>query len=349
MTIERDIAPTIPGCTLLEKSDAGGTAELWKAIDAAGNLVAVKVLFPELAADAAARKAFEDEAALMSEMNHPGIVKCYGHGVCDGRAYSILEFIDGYTFGRLLARKGHVSEANCLLIAESVASALACAWDERGIVHCDLKPENVMINTSGEVKIIDLGSVYRFGSTDGVQSSETELVGTPAYVSPEQVVGGCGLDCRSDIYSLGATLYHLATDQTLFPDADHAAVAAAHCLEDRKAPDPRDVVPDLSLGFACLFESMLVKDRNARLASWADVFDLCRAVEEGSDLAPRTTSAASSIRLRTDRAETPPRAPGAATAPARRKPKKRLLLPPRRVIRRWRFPNFSGIKIPIHL
>lgn len=277
--IDQDRKPRIEGFSLLRKTDAGGTAEVWQAIDnASGNLVAVKVLLPALATDSAARRAFFDEDLQMAEMDHPGIVRGYGQGVCGDVFYSVFEFIDGYTFGALLARKGHISESKCLLIAESVAAALDYAWERHGIVHCDLKPENLMINTSGEVKIIDLGSVYRFGSTEGVQSSESELGGTLActlaYVSPEQVVGGCGLDCRADIYSLGATLYHLSTGRTLFLDEDHEAAAAAHCQPDRQAPDPRDIVPELTSGFAMLLEAMLVKDRDARIQTWAEVFSM---------------------------------------------------------------------------
>jgi serine/threonine-protein kinase len=122
--------------------------------------------------------------------------------------------------------------------------------------------------------------------------------GTPAYISPEQVYGDVELDCRSDIYSLGATLYHLATGRLLFPGRDNEAMMRAHCDESVQALDPRSYRPELSEGFCQILESMLVKNRDYRVASWSDVFAMCREVESGSAFKPRDTEeAASSIKL----------------------------------------------------
>ena len=276
--------PVVDGYTLLGRVDVGGTSEVWRAVEAgSGRVVAVKTLLPHLAGDVEERRAFFDEAVVMAGLDHPGIVKGYSHGVCGNVWYNALEFVDGYAFSDFLRRKGHVAEADCLLIAESVASALDYAWRRHGIVHCDIKPENLMINTVGEVKIIDLGSVHRVGSSDDAQSSDCHVVGTPAYISPEQVANGGDLDCRSDIYSLGATLYHLATGRILFPDAKEDEAFLVHGQSDKQAPDPRDIVPELSLGFVRFLEAMLVKDRNGRLGSWQQVLLSCLAVERGDD------------------------------------------------------------------
>ena len=276
--------PVVDGYTLLGRVDVGGTSEVWRAVEAAsGRIVAVKTLLPRLAEDVEERRAFFDEAVIMAGLDHPGIVKGYAHGVCGNVWYNALEFVDGYAFSDFLRRKGHVAEADCLLIAESVASALDYAWRRHGIVHCDIKPENLMINKDGEVKIIDLGSVHRVGSSDDAQSSDCHVVGTPAYISPEQVANGGDLDCRSDIYSLGATLYHLATGRILFPDAKEDEAFLVHGQSDKQAPDPRDIVPELSLGFVRFLEAMLVKNREGRIKSWPLVFEYCREVENGGD------------------------------------------------------------------
>ena len=291
--------PVVDGYTLLGRVDVGGTSEVWRAVEAgSGRVVAVKTLLPRLAEDVEERRAFFDEAVIMAGLDHPGIVKGYAHGVCGNVWYSVLEFVDGYTFGALLQRKRRVSEADCLLIAESVASALDYAWRRHGIVHCDIKPENLMINKDGEVKIIDLGSVHRVGSSDDAQSSDCHVVGTPAYISPEQVANGGDLDCRSDIYSLGATLYHLATGRILFPDAKEDEAFLVHGQSDKQAPDLRDIVPELSLGFVRFLEAMLVKDKDGRIKSWSHVFKYCREVENGENVCTRQNTSPSSVILR---------------------------------------------------
>ena len=291
--------PVVDGYTLLGRVDVGGTSEVWRAVEAAsGRVVAVKTLLPRLAGDVEERRAFFDEAVVMAGLDHPGIVKGYSHGVCGNVWYNVLEFVDGYAFSSLLRRKGHVAEADCLLIAESVASALDYAWRRHGIVHCDIKPENLMINKDGEVKIIDLGSVHRVGSSDDAQSSDCHVVGTPAYISPEQVSGGGDLDCRSDIYSLGATLYHLATGRILFPDAKEDEAFLVHGQSDKQAPDPRDIVPELSLGFVRFLEAMLVKNREDRIKSWPLVFEYCRDIENGENVRTRQNTSPSSVILR---------------------------------------------------
>ena len=124
------------------------------------------------------------------------------------------------------------------------------------------------------------------------------ILGTPAYISPEQVYGDVELDCRADIYSLAATLYHLATGRILFPGLDNDNMMRAHCDEATQSRDPRTYHPELSEGFCQLLESMLVKNRDYRVSSWADVFSMCREVENGTSFKPRdTTDANSSIKL----------------------------------------------------
>ena len=155
-----------------------------------------------------------------------------------------------------------------------------------------------MINTEGIIKLTDLGISHRFEYKEGPQDVPEHVLGTPAYISPEQVYGDVELDCRSDIYSLAATLYHLATGRILFPGLDNDNMMRAHCNESTQALDPRTYRPELSEGFCQLLESMLVKNRDYRVSSWADVFSMCREVENGTSFKPRdTTDANSSIVL----------------------------------------------------
>lgn len=289
----------IPNLKLIAKIGDGGMSTVWKAWDIANQrVVAVKILNNEFACDGAEVRQFRAEERLMEEIRHPGIVQAYDFNNGNGHWYYIMEYVDGYSFSDLIRRKQHVRESDCLLICESVAAALDYAWNDHGIVHCDIKPENIMINTDGVIKLLDLGISHRYEYKDGPQAVPDHVLGTPAYISPEQVYGDVELDCRSDIYSLAATIYHLATGRILFPSLDNDNMMRAHCDESSQARDPRTYRPELSEGFCQLLESMLVKNRDYRVASWKDVFDMCREVESGNKFKPRdTTNANASFKL----------------------------------------------------
>ena len=289
----------IPNLKLIEKIGDGGMATVWKAWDIPNQrLVAVKILNREFASDGAEVRQFREEERIMEEIKHPGIVQAYDFNNGNGNWYYIMEYVDGYTFADLLKRKQHVWEIDCLLICESVAAALDYAWNDHGIVHCDIKPENIMINRDGQVKLTDLGISHRFEFKEGTQEVPDHVHGTPAYISPEQVYGDVELDCRSDIYSLAATLYHLSTGRILFPGLDNDGMMRAHCDEETQARDPRTYRPQLSEGFCQLLESMLVKNRDYRVASWSNVFQMCQDVEAGVKFKPRVSFGAnSSIKL----------------------------------------------------
>ena len=289
----------IPNLNLIEKIGEGGMSTVWKAWDAINQrVVAVKILNKELANDGSEVRQFRSEERVMEEIDHPGIVRAYDFDNANGNWYYVMEFVDGYTFADLIRRKQRVPESDCLLICESVAAALDYAWNDHGLVHCDLKPENIMINSDGVIKLTDLGISHQFEYRSGPQEVPSHVLGTPAYVSPEQVYGDVELDCRADIYSLGATLYHLSTGRILFPGLDTENMMLAHCHEDSQARDPRDYRPQLSEGFCQMLEAMLVKNRDYRIASWRDVFLMCRDVEDGAKFKPRdTTNANSSVKL----------------------------------------------------
>ncbi len=293
-------SPQLPNLRIIECVGEGGMSSVWKAEDLVRRqIVAVKILKAPESLSPEELAAFRDEELAMSEIQHPGIVEAYYINHVDGIWYIVMEFVDGYTFAEFLTRKSRVSEADALLICESVATALDYVWNEHGIVHCDIKPENIMINTSGIVKLTDLGISHRFDLARAGMSHDAgdHVLGTPAYISPEQVYGDVELDCRADIYSLAATLYHLSTGRILFPALSTEETMRAHCSLETQANDPRAYQPSLSEGFCQMLEAMLVKDRDARLSSWADVLQMCQDVEQGVRFKPREGSSPSSIRL----------------------------------------------------
>jgi len=290
---------TIEGLNILEQIGEGGMSTVWKAWDESrGKHVALKMLKRANSENLDDIRSLLIEEQVMREIHHPGIIEAYDARKIGHTWYLIMEYVDGYTISDLLRRKQHLSEQDCLLICESVASALNHAWNDHGIVHCDLKPENLMINSQGMVKIADLGISYRYAfREDGVQDVPEHVSGTPAYISPEQIYGDVELDCRTDIYSLAATLYHLSTGRLLFPCLDNESTMRTHCDEQSQAYDPRNYMPTLTEGFAQLLEAMLVKNRDSRLQSWIDVYEMCRLVESGTAFKPRDTPGNSSIRL----------------------------------------------------
>ena len=274
-------------------------SSVWRAVDFnRGTDVAVKILNQDLIGNEEDIELFKSEAKAMETIDHVGIVKCYEMRHWEGTWYYLMEYVDGYNFGTLLARKRHLIEVDCLLICESIAAALDYAWNDHGIVHCDIKPENIMINTDGVVKLTDLGLSHTFKFLqDGRQDVPDHVMGTPAYISPEQVYGDVEPDCRADIYSLGASLYHLATGRVLFPGLDTEEMMRAQCSDDRQAVDPRFYNPKLSEGFCQMLEAMLIKSRDYRLPTWTDVMTMCLDIEQGVSFKPRATPGVSSIRL----------------------------------------------------
>lgn len=289
-----------PRLKLISLIGEGGMSTVWKAWDTfRQKLVAVKILNRELSKNPEDITAFRNEARLLEEIHHPGIVEAFDFNLGNGNWYFVMEYVDGYTFAEYRKHRLHVRETDCLLICESVSSALSYAWNHHGVVHCDLKPENIMINTNGEIKLMDLGISHRFRQLEPKDIDRPEqILGTPAYISPEQVYADVEPDCRADIYSLAATIYHLATGHTLFPSDDILETMRAHCDVEKQAKDPREYRPELSEGFCQMLEAMLVKNREYRISSWDSVFDMAQQVERGVKFKPRKAGEVSSLKLK---------------------------------------------------
>ena len=297
--IARDVPPNIPFLEFDSVVGRGGMAVVWRAWHKELNkFVAVKVLDQNFAVTGQDLRQFMVEVKTMSSLNHQGIVRGYGADCADGRYYFIMDYVDGYTFGSLLKRKSRLPQIDALIICESVADAMKYAWDQFGIIHCDIKPDNIMVDRDGTVKVLDLGLCQSTAVLRNKAQAE-EVVGTPAYISPEQIYGDVELDCRADIYSLGATLYHLTTGRMLFPIMSNDDILRAHVDPQQQAPDPRTMTPRLTEGFVRLMAGMLVKERDQRYQTWDDVFNDARIVEVGETLPPIPDGTVSSIRLQT--------------------------------------------------
>lgn len=257
----------IAGFEVVEKLGEGGMAMVWKARQVSLNrIVAIKILSSRLASDPADIQRFQTEAQAAAKLKHPGIVQVYDAKFEHGVYFFVMEFVAGYTVGDWLIRKGKLSEKDVLLLAECIADALSYAWQKERIIHCDIKPDNIMIDSDGTVKVTDLGLARTISAITSLSRIEEEVLGTPAYMSPEQVTGHSDLDCRADIYSLGAMLYHLTTGKIMFDGVKDQEIMEKQAND--KVVHPLDVNPSLSRGFCQMLEVMLAKKRECRQKDW---------------------------------------------------------------------------------
>lgn len=267
--------PTIPGYEILSKVAEGGMATVWKAKQASlDRLVALKVLNKGLIKSETDVERFHREARAAANLRHPGLCQIYDAGEADGTVYYVMEYVAGFSVGELLARKGDLPEKQALMIAYGAASVLGAIWAKNQVIHCDIKPDNILIDQEGAIRITDLGVARIIGNM--AQNMDADyIVGTPNYVSPEQARGLEDLDCRTDIYGLGATLYHMLTGLMPFADSD-GEKAMDRQISDYVA-DPRSINAGVSTSAAWLVEKMMIKDRNARYNDWNE---LIRDMEE---------------------------------------------------------------------
>lgn len=264
--------PIIPGFEIIATLPRGGMSTVYKARQISlDRIVALKTLPPALDSESTDINQFLSEARITANLKHPNIIQVYDFGkTVEGVYYFVMEFVSGYSLGQWIRRKNHLSEENALLAAQSVAEALNYAWQTAQVVHCDIKPDNVMIDGDGTVKVADLGLARSIRSAlDESKAIAGMVVGTPNYISPEQSRGDPQLDCRADIYSLGATLYHCMTGKMPFEEAP--ALTAMDLQLTDQIPDAYEVNPHISVAAASLIERMLAKERDHRQANWEEL------------------------------------------------------------------------------
>jgi Leucine-rich repeat (LRR) protein len=270
----------IPGFEIVCLIGRGGMASVWRARQVSlDREVAIKVLSSHFAADPADVERFQQEAKAAARLKHSGIVQVYDAGMEGGLCYFVMEYVAGYTVGDWVRRKRVLPERDAILVAECVADALDYAWKQAGLIHCDVKPDNIIIDADGTVKLADLGLSRTINAMNKGGVDTDEVMGTPSYIAPEQAMGLPDLDCRADIYSLGAMLYHMATGKRLFEKHPEQDVMEKQCTE--QCENPCELNPSLSPGICLLIEHMLEKDRSHRMADWATVREEIARVKAG--------------------------------------------------------------------
>ncbi len=261
----------IGGFHLLRRLGKGAMAEVYLAEQPQlKRWVAVKILKPELAGDAAYVRRFEREARAAASLVHANIVQTHEVGHVDGLHYIVQEYVQGQNLRDWLARNGPPLLQPAISIMRQIAAALAKAA-EQGVVHRDVKPENIMITAAGEVKVADFGLARVLGETNSAATALTQVgitMGTPLYMSPEQVEGRA-LDHRSDLYSFGVLCYHLLTGKPPFTGDTALAVAVQHV---KTLPQPLEAQrPDLPPALCRVVHQMLAKDPEQRCRSCGEV------------------------------------------------------------------------------
>ena len=249
---------------LLRRVGGGGMAEVWLAEQTSlKRQVAVKVMKPAVQADETCRKRFEQEAFATAGLNHPSIAQVYAIGEADGVRYIAQEYVAGMNMRDYILKKGPPPVHIAVHLMKQVAAALQAAA-EKGIVHRDIKPENILLTRKGVAKVVDFGLAQLTQGGDLRLTQAGMTMGTPLYMSPEQVQG-LKVDQRSDLYSLGATFYHLLAGRP--PFRGDTALAVAYHQVHTPPPSLTDSRPDVSNALSRIIQRLLAKQPDDRFPS----------------------------------------------------------------------------------
>jgi len=280
-TQETGIFPEIPGFDLQERIGEGGLGVVYKALQKSlHRTVAIKVMREDLAADGAFRERFDKEWKTAAELKHQNIVQILEAGTTkSGLHYFVMEHVGGDSLERSLQKGETLSESQALTVAEAVANALKYALESGGTIHGDLRPGNIMLEPDGTVKVSDFFGI----------PAETH-----PYLSPEaESADREELDFKSDVYSLGAILYHLLTGQSPLAPKTAAGLSG----KSASVLDPPDsIVDSLSSNLSLFIEKLLIRVRQVRYGSWDDLITDLESVKSGHPPTRLPPSGASAVR-----------------------------------------------------
>jgi serine/threonine protein kinase/class 3 adenylate cyclase len=266
---EQPLPPQLGRFRLTDKIGEGGMGVVYRAEDTInGSVVAIKVLNAALAANPRALRRFEKEARMLAFVRSPNVANLLEVNEDAGIHYLAMEFVAGRTLSALLAERGKLDESSALSMIADVCRALAEAH-RRGVVHRDIKPDNILLAedpASGAtvVKLTDFGLARQVEQSESLDLTRENVVGTPLYMAPEQGLGGGQIDARTDVYALGATLFHLLAGEPPFLGESPAAVLRMHANDP--LPSIQRLNPAISDGASRLIERAMSKQPTERFA-----------------------------------------------------------------------------------
>src|SRR5262245_4808662 len=272
----------IPGYTLEARLGSGAMGSVYKAYQKGMKRhVAVKILRRDLTDDPRQVERLQREAALVGKLDHPNIVRGLDTGETDGLVWFVMELVEGYNLRENLAKNGPMAADEAIRVARQLAEALEHAG-EHGIVHRDIKPGNVLVGKDGIPRLTDYGLAK--GESDDALTQLDATLGTPQYIAPEQARNPRDADIRSDIYSLGATLYAMLAGEPPFAGETMAATLTKVLYERPKSLAEK--APDASPALAYVVERMMAKDRRHRYQTPDELLRDLRELEAGTLTVP---------------------------------------------------------------
>ncbi|NLW18679.1 MAG: SUMF1/EgtB/PvdO family nonheme iron enzyme [Candidatus Cloacimonetes bacterium] len=249
--------------TIIRQIGAGGMSEVYLVRDNLDRLFALKTMSSKRSYDPSFRQRFEQEARIMASLSHPNIVQLHSYFEEEGRFCLVMEYVEGGSLRELSRKIGPIPEKRALNILKQIAEALSYAHS-KGIIHRDVKPSNILLDANDNVKVMDFG-IARMTESPGLTKTGSQM-GTLVYMSPEQIRDSKHVDEKSDIYSLGVTLYEMLTGMPPFDEKNSSDFDIRVNIVQNELPDPRDIYPHIGEESLHLFIGLTKKDKEERLS-----------------------------------------------------------------------------------
>ncbi len=269
----------IPGYRIHKKLGSGAMATVFLAKQISlDRLVAIKVLPKKFSENRNFIDRFYKEGKSAAQLNHANIVQAYDVGQAGDHHYFVMEYVEGETVYERIKADKRMEEFDAIGIVQQVSLAMQHAH-ERGFIHRDIKPKNIMINGRNKVKLADLGLARALDDEATAKAEAGRAYGTPYYISPEQVRGEVDIGPGADIYGLGATCYHMVTGRVPFSGKNPSQVMHKHLKAELTPPDHLN--PSLSAGFSQVIEMMMAKSPSDRYTNATDLLEDLELVQKG--------------------------------------------------------------------